>query len=236
MKGTILVLVLVICCHIGWAQIQGFEWTDRQENMQAGLGQTIRVPIRIKNTSDKPQIFTVRKAHGDLGTNQKGYFCLGDECFDPVLDQFSKRVEPGETLNNLYYTIETGLLTTTNSFRFEVYQRGNPTMGAEHSFSLSIEEKPQKSLVFQSKDITIHDVYPNPVTDMAFIDYRIYNESLKAKVVIHNILGSSIGNYELPVFESRVKIQADEFTSGVYFYTVYLNNVGVLTRKMVVRK
>jgi hypothetical protein len=59
---------------------------------------------------------------------------------------------------------------------------------------------------------------------------------LKAKVVIHNILGSQVGHYELPVFETKVKIQADELTSGVYFYTVYLDNIGVLTRKLVVRK
>jgi len=74
------------------------------------------------------------------------------------------------------------------------------------------------------------------VVDQAFIDYRIHNETLKAKVVIHNILGSPVGNYELPAMENRVKIQADEYTSGVYFYTVYLDNVGVVTRKMVVRK
>ena len=59
---------------------------------------------------------------------------------------------------------------------------------------------------------------------------------LKAKVVIHNILGSPVGHYDLPVFETKVKIQAEELTAGVYFYTVYLNNVGVLTRKLVVRK
>ncbi|MEJ0055774.1 MAG: T9SS type A sorting domain-containing protein [Bacteroidota bacterium] len=109
-------------------------------------------------------------------------------------------------------------------------------MSIEHSVSLSVDEKQAKSLVFQSKDITIHDVYPNPVTDLATIDYRIHNELIKAKVVIHNILGSPVGHYDLPVFESKVKIQADEFTSGVYFYTVYLDNIGVLTRKIVVRK
>lgn len=218
------------------ALAQGFEWTERQESYQAGLGQTIRIPISIKNTSDKAQFFIVRKAQGDLGANQKGYFCLGDECLDPSLDQFSKRIEPGEALTNLYFTVETGLATTVNSFRFEVFPRGNPASGMEHSFSLAVDEKPAKSLVFQSKDITIHDVYPNPVTDQASIDYRIYNESLKAKVVIHNILGSPVGHYDLPVFETKVKIQADEFTSGVYFYTVYLDNVGVLTRKLVVRK
>ncbi len=218
------------------ATAQSLEWTDRQDSYQAGLGQTVRIPIRIKNASDKAQFFIIKKAQGDLGSNQKGFFCLGDECFDPGVDQFSKKIEAGETISNLYFTVETGLVTTLNSFRFEVFPRGNPTMSIEHAFSLSVDEKPIKSLVFQSKDITIHDVYPNPVIDQATIDYRIHNELIKAKVVIHNILGSPVGHYELPVFESKVKIQADEFTSGVYFYTVYLDNVGVLTRKLVVRK
>ncbi|MBY0435256.1 MAG: T9SS type A sorting domain-containing protein, partial [Cyclobacteriaceae bacterium] len=106
----------------------------------------------------------------------------------------------------------------------------------EHSFSLSVDEKPGKSLVFQSKDITIHDVYPNPVVDQAFIDYKVHTESMKAKVVVHNILGSPVGNYELPSFENKIKIPVDDFASGVYFYTVYLDNVGVLTRKLIVRK
>jgi hypothetical protein len=215
---------------------QGVEWADRQENFQAALGQTIRIPIKIKNTSDKAQFFIVRKAQGDLGSNQKGYFCLGEECFDPGVDQFSKRLEPGETLNQLYFTVEPGMTTTFNSLRFEVFPRGNPALGIDQLISLSVEEKPSRSLVFQSRDITIHDIYPNPVVDQAFIDYKIYNEQLKAKVVIHNILGSPVGHHDMPVFESRVKIQAEEFASGVYFYTVYLDNVGVLTRKFVVRK
>ncbi len=230
------VLVALLFTSVFSVGAQGFEWTDRQESFQAGLGQIIRLPIRIKNTSDRAQFFIIRKAQGDLGSNQKGYFCLGDDCFDPGLDQFSKRIEPGETLNNLYFTVETGLVTTLNSFRFEVFPRGNPAIGIEHAFSLAVDEKPAKSLVFQSKDITIHDIYPNPVIDQAYIDYRIYNESLKAKVVIHNILGSPVGHHDMPVFETKVKIQADELSSGVYFYTVYLDNVGVLTRKLVVRK
>ena len=234
MKRFVLVALLFAVGLSAWAQ--EFEWSDRQESFQAGLGQTIRIPIRIKNTSSRARFFIIRKAQGDLGSNQKGYFCLGDDCFDPGLDQFSKRIEPGETLTNLYFAVETGLITTLNSFRFEVFPRGNPALGLEHTFSLAVDEKPAKSLVFQSKDITIHDIYPNPVVDQAFIDYRIYNESIKAKVVIHNILGSPIGHHDMPVFETKVKIQADELSSGVYFYTVYLDNVGVLTRKLVVRK
>jgi hypothetical protein len=45
-----------------------------------------------------------------------------------------------------------------------------------------------------------------------------------------------MGDYDLPASETRVKIQADELISGVYFYTVYIDNSGVLTRKLIVRK
>ncbi len=234
MKRFVLVLIMGLS---GLSVLgQSFEWTERQENYQAGFGQTLKIPIKIKNNSDKSQFFIIRKVQSELGSSQKGYFCLGDECLEPGLDQFSKKIEPGETLSNLYFTIETGLVTTSNSFRFEVYPRGNQAIGLEHAFSLSVDEKPAKSLVFQSRDISIHDVYPNPIADISYIDYRIYNESIKAKVVIHNILGSPVGHYELPVYETKVKIQADELSSGVYFYTVYLDNIGVLTRKLVVRK
>jgi hypothetical protein len=230
----LVILALVLFSLPGWAQ--GVEWIDRQESYQAGLNQTVRIPIKLKNLTDRPQVFVVRKAQSDLGSNQKGYFCLGDDCSDPFQDQYSRKIESGETLANLYYVVETGLAVTSNSLRFEVSTKANPALTAEHSVSLAVEEKPAKSLVFNSKDITIHDVYPNPVSDWATIDYRIHNESLKAKVVIHNILGSPVSHHELPVFETKVKIQADELASGVYFYTVYLDNVGVLTRKLVVRK
>jgi hypothetical protein len=231
-----LVLMLVFCAGGFTAGSQSLEWIERQENFQAGVSQNLRIPIRIRNTTEKTQFYVIKKAQSDLAPNQKGYFCLGDNCLDPAIDQFTKKLEPGEILENLYFQVETGLVTTMNSIRFEVFPRGNPQIGIEHAISVSIDEKPAKSLVFQSRDIVIHDVYPNPVVDQAFIDYKVYNELLKAKVVIHNILGSSVGHYDLPVSEQKVKIQAEDLTPGVYFYTVYLDYIGVLTRKLIVRK
>jgi hypothetical protein len=218
------------------ASAQSFDLIDRQENYQAAISETLRIPLKIKNNSDKPQFYIIRKANNDLGGTQKGYFCLDKNCLDAGIDEFSKRIEPGETLAGLYYSLETGLVTGQNNLRFEIFVRGNPQGIFQHQVNISIDEHHAKSLVFQSKDITIQDVYPNPVTDQAFIDYRIHNESMKAKVVIHNILGSSIGDYELPNSENRIKITTDDLTSGVYFYTVYLDNNGVLTRKLIVRK
>jgi hypothetical protein len=45
-----------------------------------------------------------------------------------------------------------------------------------------------------------------------------------------------MGEYDLNFQETKVKILADELASGIYFYTVYIDNNGVTTRKMIVRK
>jgi hypothetical protein len=223
---------------IGWSSgfSQHLEFLDRQDSYPATVNETISIPLRIKNTSDKPQYYIIRKVYSDLGSTQKGYFCIGKDCLEAGMDEFSKRLEPGETLDGLAFILETGIVTGQNIFKFEVFPRGNSSAAIEHNVAVNVEEKRTKALVYQSKDITIHDVYPNPVSDIAFIDYTIHNESVKAKVVIHNILGRTMNETELPNSETRIKIQAEELTTGVYFYTLYLDNEGVLTRKLIVRK
>lgn len=215
---------------------QGIEWIDRQDAYQTRIGQNAQIAIRVRNTTDRAQTMVVRKAAGDLNASQKGYFCNGSECFDG-LNEITIRLDPGQTAGDLFFVVEPGMTPTSNSFRLEVFQKGSPQMGVEHAFLLNIEEKASRSFVFQSRDITVHDIYPNPVSDThAYIDYRLSDESVKAKVVIHNILGSPVAEYEMVASESRVHIPSQELSSGVYFYTIYLDNVGVLTRKMVVRK
>jgi hypothetical protein len=223
---------------IGWSSgfAQSLEFIDRQDTYLAAVGETINIQLRIKNTTDKAQIYVIRKVYSDMGSTQKGYFCIGKDCLEQGMDEFTKRLEPGEVLEGLAYTVETGMVTGQNSFKFEVFPRGNASAAVEHNVAVNVEEKRAKALVFQSKDITIHDVYPNPVSDLAFIDYTIHNEQVKAKVVIHNILGRTMNETDLPTAETKIKIQADELTTGVYFYTLYLDNNGVLTRKLIVRK
>lgn len=234
MKRCLVIGFLFIC--LGQALGQSFELIDRQDSYQGNISQTLRIPIKIRNTTDRAQFYIIRKLQGELGSTQKGYFCLDRNCLEPGMDKFSKKIEPGETLENLYYSLETGLITGQNSINFEIFPQWNPDETVEHRVNISIEEKAVKTYVFQSKEITIHDVYPNPISDQAFIDYKIHNESMKAKLVIHNILGSALGEYALPTFETKIKIQTEDLAAGVYFYTVYLDEEGVLTRKLIVRK
>lgn len=221
---------------IGQALGQSFQLVDKQDSYQSSISQTLRIPLRIRNTTDRAQFYIIRRVQADLGSTQKGYFCLEGNCLEPGMDKFSKRVEAGEVLENLYYSLETGLITGQNSIQFEIFPQLSPIEAVEHNVTILINEKAAKAFVFQSKEITVNDIYPNPVIDHAFIDYKIHDENMKAKLVIHNILGSALGEYALPTFETKIKLQTEDLAAGVYFYTIYLDEEGVLTRKLIVRK
>ncbi|MFN5170944.1 MAG: T9SS type A sorting domain-containing protein [Cyclobacteriaceae bacterium] len=223
------------CLFAGATKAQ--ELVDLQAGYTTTVGDQLRIPLRLHNTSDKAQVLVVRLSQNDLHSGQKGVFCLDKTCLEPEVVEFTRRLEPGETLNGLAYVIEPGLLPIQNSLKFEIITKGTITPHpAEYEIALVVNEKPAKPLVFNSKEITIQDVYPNPVSDQAFIDYTLHNEHVKAKVIVHNILGMAMGEYALPHTEHRAKIDADNLSPGVYFYTLYLDNNGVLTRKIIVRK
>ena len=234
MKQLAFVCLFLVAGWQAWAQ--HFEVLDIQEGYQTTFNQQIRVPIHLKNNTDKAQFYVIRKVKGDFGDTQKGYFCIGFNCLDASIVEFTKRIEPGETLQDLVFTFESGIQANQTILKFEFFPKGSPQEARDRTVTITVEEKPTRSYIFQSKEISVQDVYPNPVQDHAFIDYKLHTESVKARITLHNIFGKIMSDYDLPSSETRVKIQADELVSGVYFYTVYLNNNGILTRKLLVRK
>jgi Secretion system C-terminal sorting domain len=234
MKGFLILIFMILGRFNGFAQ--SFELLDKQEAYQSGVSQTLHIPLRIKNTSDKAQFYIVRRVQDDLNSTQKGYFCLDKNCLEPGIEEFSKKIEPGETLQNLYFALETGLVGGQHTVRFEIFPQASPGQTVDRPISISIDDHNARAMVFQTKDVVIHDLYPNPVYDQASIDYSIHSDMVKAKIVIHNILGRPLGDYDLPASDTKVRILAEDLPPGVYFYTLYLNGEGVFTRKLIVRK
>lgn len=232
MKVRLLSILSLLLAVIGHAQ--NFELVDQQYNYSAGFNQLVKIPLKLKNNSDRAQFYTIRKTRSDLGEGQKGYFCMDNKCLESSVSEFVKKVEAGETVN-LNFTVESGAVAVLNNIKFDISPKNSPTELIEHIVSINVDERGQRS-IYQTRDIVINEVYPNPAQDVALVDYKIHNELLKAKIVVHNILGRSMGEYELPADDTRIKMIVDDFAPGVYFYTVYVNNTGVLTRKIMVRK
>lgn len=215
---------------------QSFEITDLQDSYKGNIGDLIRAPLHLKNNTHKPITLIVRKAETQIGSTQKNFFCIDNNCLDQRTEDYILRLEPGQVLQNFAIGLEAGLTEGYSTVKYIIYNKSNPSENTHIELNFTVEAKPEKSNIYTSKFITIKDVYPNPVTEYANLEYQLHTDQVKTRIVIHNILGNVLTEYELPYTENLVKIVAEQFSSGIYFYTLYIDNEGVMTRKLIVKK
>lgn len=89
--------------------------------------------------------------------------------------------------------------------------------------------------LYTSDRITVSNVYPNPASDFAELDYSIQGTVRDAKVIIYNVLGSTIAEYTLDKNDRKLRINTREMPTSVYFYQLSVDGKKVATKKMLVR-
>ena len=233
MRVPLLIVCILVC---GIVKAQNFELSGLQDSYRGSIGDLIRAPLLLKNTSDKAITLIIRKVETQIGSTQKNFFCVDNNCLDQRTEDYIIKLEPGQTIQNFSIGLEAGLVEGFSAVKYIVYNRSNLSESRQIELNFVVDGKPEKSNIYTSRFITIHDVYPNPVTDRANIDYQLHSDEVKTKIVIHNILGNALTEYELPYSETKVKILADQLSAGIYFYTLYIDNEGVMTRKLIVKK
>lgn len=228
--------LLILTCLTAGLSAQSFEIGELQEVYQGYIGETVKVPVRLTNHTDKPITLIVRRVSSTLGGTQKSYFCPDNSCLDQKMEDVVLRLEPKETLADFQIALDAGLANAVSSVKYIVFNRYNSSETLEFDLNFAVDEHSSKEDIYSSPHIIVHDVYPNPVADYAYVNYLKLNDEVEAKIIIHNILGNPIDEYNLPAEENRVKIRAESMTAGIYFYTLYLDNEGVMTRKLIVKK
>lgn len=215
---------------------QGFEVLPLQESYKGQIGELLKVPVRFKNTSDKTITLIIRKAGGELGSTQRSFFCFDNNCLDQKVEDYILKVEPGQTLTNFQVALDAGLSAGESSVQYVVFNKSQPGQLLEFTLNYSVEEKSEKPNIYDSRFITLHDVYPNPVTDNATVVYKILNDRVSARIRLHNLLGNVVADYELSPADTQLRLRVDDLSEGIYFYTLYLEGESVVTRKLIIKK
>ena len=218
-----------------WASSQSFEISGLQDSYKGVIGDVIKAPIRLKNTTDKPITLIVRKVSEQIGSTQKNFYCLSGNCLDHKVEDFLIRIEPGQFFEGFQIALEGGLVPGASSVKYVAFNKFVPAHTFEFDLNFSIEEKAKEN-IYQSRNIQLHDVYPNPAIDHAFVNYKVLNDRINAKIRVHNLLGNVVGEYDLGAAENFIRIRTEDLTTGIYFYTLYVDNESVMTRKLIVRK
>ncbi|HEY8510931.1 MAG TPA: T9SS type A sorting domain-containing protein [Cyclobacteriaceae bacterium] len=235
MKGTLLLIWLCAICFELTGQ--ALEITGVQDAYKGSVGDVVRAPLKFTNHSDKAITVYLRRTGGQIGTSQKSFFCKGGHCLDGAVQDMILRLDPGQTVSDLEIALEAGLVPGLSTMRYMAVNRTNPSEVLEFDLNFIVEERPRHSTIYHSRYITVQDVYPNPANDAyAYVDYRILEDQVAARIVVHSVLGNIMGEYELPSFESQAKIMTGNLNPGIYFCTLYIDGEAVMTRKLIVRR
>ena len=229
--------ILLIAMALG-VQSQSLQIVETKSFYNVKIGEEIRTSIRLKNLSNEPIHILVRRDNTALGTSQETFFCWDNDCKDQIVNQtyISQIIQPGEILETFTSVLESGLDETTSSIKYVFYNRDDPSDFTEIRLDYAVKEQVSGGQLFSSADITLSDIYPNPVSEIAYLDYVFFNDDVETKLVLHNLLGSVVSEFKLNPVEQELKIFTSEFKPGVYFYTIYVDNEGKVTKKLVIKR
>lgn len=236
MKKVFITAISILLFTVGYSQ--SLQVVDTKYNYDLKIGDEARTVIKLKNVSDKTLHIQVRRDKAQIGSSQRSFFCWDNDCNEPYINQHyvTQVIEPGEILETFVSVLDAGLNETVSFLRYTFYDRDNPLDFVEVELSYTVKDVVSKELMYHSDLIKLSDIYPNPVSDFAFLDYVIFSEETEVRVVFHNVLGSFIRQYELNPVERELKINTIEFKPGVYFYTLYVDNEGKVTKKLIIKR
>lgn len=202
------------------------------------LGSTQRKTVILQNETNQAKTYLLRNLRGNIGSSQRVRICIGEQCYDPKKDlaKIKFTLLPGELLTDLYLVFDMGIAETRGSFDLSFVNESNLRDQFVVEARYEVDDPTIKVNEFDYKDIVLSDVYPNPSVRTAQFDYSIKNKSVKARISINSFIGNPIADYELDPERSTLPINVADFNPGIYFYTLFLDNKNIVTKKLVIKK
>jgi len=202
------------------------------------LGSTQRKTVILQNETNQVKTYLLKNLRGNIGSSQRVRICIGDQCYDPKKDlaKIKLTLQPGELLTDLYLDFDMGIAETRGSFDLSFVNERNLRDLFVVEASYEVDDPAIKVNEFDYKVIVLSDVYPNPSVRIAQFDYKFKNQSVKARIAINSFIGNPIADYELDPERNTLAINVSDFNPGIYFYTLFLDNKNIVTKKLVVKK
>ena len=150
-----------------------------------------------------------------------------------VLNYKPLSVQKPMALNKFYRTLLFSNASTAESTAVsagEIVEKNAEKRNPSVEAPTRVEEQ-----LYTSEKITVSNIYPNPASEYAELDYAMSGDIRDAKLIFYNVLGSQIQEYSLSKGETKLHINTREMSTGLYFYQLALDGKKVATKKMLVR-
>ena len=204
----------------------------------------IVLEFEVVNISNMEQtVFEVRTLN-DLPSGWSSSMCFGELCFPPDMDSVATAppfpeppLQPGDTLKTSLHVFTDQVSIATAYVQIQVGTFRNPEDRTILDFTATTDPAVSVNESNLLNTYSLAQNYPNPFNPSTRINYNVGEPGL-VQLKIYNVLGVEVvtlvneqqnsGNYE-------VDFNAARLSSGVYFYSLSVNNF-TQTRKMILEK
>ncbi|MBN3521738.1 T9SS type A sorting domain-containing protein [Algoriphagus lutimaris] len=202
------------------------------------LSTTHRKTVILQNESNQSKTYFLKNISGNIGSSQHVKICIGDECYDPKKDLAKIKITlaPGEVMTDLYLDFDMGIVETKGNFDLNFVNLENIRESFVVEARYDVSNPNKKVDEFDYKELTLSDIYPNPSNRIAQLDYQLKYPNVQAKITINSFIGNPVAEYQLDPERSSLVINVSDFNPGVYFYTLFVDNKNIVTKKLVVKK
>lgn len=96
------------------------------------------------------------------------------------------------------------------------------------------ERQNAEDRLYASDHLTVSNIYPNPASETAQVDYRMSPSVGEAKLTLLSVLGTPIPEYDqaLDHNDNKLRIVTHNLATGIYFYQLSVDGQKVAIKKL----
>ncbi len=196
----------------------------------------LEADVLVKQTTGSTRDIGCRRYEISIISGTMNYFCWW-QCYapqnsgtNPVWTAPDPLTMASDSMYHNFHGYHNGMSNPgTATYRYVFYDISNPSDSA------------YVDIIFDTWPASINELqiarsiklYPNPVKHQAKLSYD-FPANTQARLIVADITGKKVLNTVLQANTGYYTLNAEELKSGIYFYSVVLNNKKITTRKFVV--
>jgi len=191
--------------------------------------------VYVTNSSSATINVKVKKETIVLLTGAFSTFCWG-QCFSPsVIESPSPLpIGAGETNSNSFYADYNAWgADGLTAVRFTFFDESAPSDSADVIIKFYTTPASVQDNSALKADISLP--FPNPAVNKCHFTYNIPSAASNAMLVIMDLTGNIVHREQLSG-SGKTTVDVSALSSGIYFYSLRINDNAVVTRKLVVQK
>ncbi|MBR4391632.1 MAG: T9SS type A sorting domain-containing protein [Bacteroidales bacterium] len=196
--------------------------------------------MQLRNLTSEALQVIVEKEYIDIVEGTSNSFCWG-LCFDEsvFISPRPYELEAGAVsehgILSFHYQLDptysgTDLLVGTTIIKYYAYPASNP----DDKTCIEVHFRYNPENVAEN-NVQIGKAYPNPASTQIQFDFKgqLHNN---IKAVVYNLLGQEVKSTIVNGVQGKVVITLDDFQSGIYFCSFFMDGEMVKTEKFIVKK